>query len=199
MTDGVEAYPLHWPAGWPRTKYRERARFRTHFVIARDELFREIQRLGARAPILSSNLALRRDGLPYAVKAQPDDPGVALYFQYKKRPMCFACDRWDRVQDNVQALCLTIGAIRGIERWSASDMLDRAFTGFEALPAPGQKQHWRAVLGFTTGETVTKELVDRRAKELASINHPDHGGDATTFAAVMTARNEARKELLDST
>jgi hypothetical protein len=31
--------------------------------------------------------------------------------------MCFACDRWDSVGDNVYAITKTIKALRGIERW----------------------------------------------------------------------------------
>jgi hypothetical protein len=49
--------------------------------------------------------------------------------------MCFACDRWDSVADNVQAIRKTIEALRGIERWGTGDMVQRAFAGFVALPS----------------------------------------------------------------
>lgn len=108
----VEAYPLTWPAGWKRTNARERARFKTTFAAARDELIRELTRMGASFPIISSNVPLRLDGLPKARDANPYDAGVAVYFQYKGKPMVFACDRWQKVEDNLHAICLTIGAIR---------------------------------------------------------------------------------------
>ena len=46
----TEAYPLHWPAGWPRTAHREASRFEP----------RELDRLGATGMVLSTNVPLRR-------------------------------------------------------------------------------------------------------------------------------------------
>ncbi len=36
--------------------------------------------------------------------------------------------------DNIQAIRKTIEAMRGLERWGVSDMLQRTFSGFKALP-----------------------------------------------------------------
>lgn len=83
--DGVEAYPLHWPAGWPRTSAPQRSRFDGGFAKIRDELFAEIERLGGRYIVLSTNVALRRDGLPYANQAEPPDSGVAVYFERREQ------------------------------------------------------------------------------------------------------------------
>lgn len=134
----TNAYPLEWPSGRPRTKYKARSNFDTPFAKARDRCLGEIRSLGGSAPIISSNMPLRLDGLSYA-KAPPFiDPAVAVYFTYKKRQICFACDRWDAVQDNMHAISLTIGALRGIARWGTGDMMEAAFTGFVALPAPAE-------------------------------------------------------------
>ena len=62
----VDAFPLSWPSGKPRTRNPQRSRFDVNFTFARDELLKEIRLLGGRLPILSSNIPLRRDGLPYA-------------------------------------------------------------------------------------------------------------------------------------
>lgn len=91
--------------------------------MARDELVWEIERLGGRATIISSNIPLRQDGLPYASAKEPDEPGVAVYFSYRDAPRCFACDQWDRVRDNLQATRKTIEALRGIARWGSGDMI----------------------------------------------------------------------------
>ncbi len=99
----TEAYPLQWPDHRPRAKRRERARFDTTQHIAQLSLLNEIRRLGGTHSVISTNLQLRNDGMPYASRRAPDDPGVAVYFSYKDRPVCFACDRWDRVQDNMPA------------------------------------------------------------------------------------------------
>lgn len=96
--EGVDAYPLAWPGGWPRTKRRERSRFDGQFAKVRDEMLREIGLLGGRYVVLSTNVALRRDGLPYANQAEPADPAVAVYFERRGRQMVFACDKWDRGQ-----------------------------------------------------------------------------------------------------
>lgn len=92
----TEAFPLHWPPGRPRTDHPQRSRFDVTLARARDGLFHELFLLGVRYPVLSTNLSLRRDGLPYARQSQPDDTGVAVYFEWNDRQMAFCCDRWDR-------------------------------------------------------------------------------------------------------
>lgn len=178
------AYPLQWPAGWPRTRHRERSRFDTTFAKARDGLANELEKMGARHVVLSTNIELRLDGQPYANRAQPGDPGVAVYFEYKKRPMTFACDRWDRIEDNIQAVRKTIEALRGIERWGASDMMERAFTGFAALPDQSDYT-WCAVFGVTTSTPV--DLVEYAYKKKRSEAHPDNGGSDEEFDRVTKA------------
>ena len=43
MATRNDAFPLAWPAGWPRTKYPERSRFGATFATARDELIYELE------------------------------------------------------------------------------------------------------------------------------------------------------------
>ena len=65
MTD-ITAYPLQWPAGWPRTRMPKLSKFGNYtFEQARRELMRELNLLGARNVVISSNLRLRNDGFPY--------------------------------------------------------------------------------------------------------------------------------------
>src|SRR5262245_44424311 len=130
-------YPLYWPDGRLRTPRRSRSEFKVYsFAVVRDQLLNELKLMNARDVILSTNLMLRNDGLPLANQRQPADPGVAIYFTYKGKAVAFACDRWDKIEDNVQAIRHTINALRGIARWGTGDMVDAAFTGFLALPAP---------------------------------------------------------------
>lgn len=192
-----EAYPLQWPAGRPRTGQwsRERAKFQTTFARARDDIAREVQLLvggrWARDPqlVISTNVALRRDGLPLANQRNPDDPGVAVYFEHKKRSMCFACDRWDRIEHNMQAIAKTIEALRGIARWGTGDMLEAAFTGFAALPAPGAARDWWEVLGVPRG--AAPDAIQAAYRRLRSEHHPDRGGDAARFSEVEQAYKKA--------
>lgn len=175
----IEAFPLQWPEGWQRTAEhsREDGQFSTTLAAARDGLMAEISRMGGRMPVLSSNLTLRLDGLPYANQPRPADPGVAVYFTHKGKPMCFACDRYKTPAANTQAVRKTIEAIRGIERWGASDMMERAFRGFAALDAP--VTGWKSVLD--------PEDPEGSYRRLRKASHPDHGGDAERFHEIQKA------------
>src|SRR5699024_4419079 len=137
--------------------------------------------------ILSTNVPVRKDGLFYASAKAPDDPGVAVYFDYQDRQHCFACDEWDRLRDNVQGIRKTIEALRGIARWGSGDMMQQAFTGFSALPdrESAAQRHWAEVLGVSS--TASKsEIIEayRRARRCA---HPDSGGSAKQFHRVQQA------------
>jgi hypothetical protein len=146
--------------------------------------------LGGVDPIVSTNIPLRRDGLPYADRRPPSDKGVAVYFKLKGRQMVFACDRWDGIEDNLHSIELTINALRGIERWGASQMLERAFTGFAALPA---KSEWWEILGFKSGAIASFDQVKEARNRLAQQHHPDKGGNLDTMARINAAFEEARR------
>ena len=188
--DGSNAYPLHWPEGWPRTKSPQRSRFDGAFAKVRDELIREIGLLGGRYVVLSTNIPLRRDGLPYANQPKPSDCGVAVYFERRGHQMVFACDRWDKVEDNMRAIQRTIEAIRGIERWGASEMMERAFQAFEALPPPSTGKWWE-ILGVDP--KASRDEIERAFKRGAKEAHPDAGGSTERMAELNRARDEAMR------
>lgn len=181
----TEAYPLQWPAGRPRTKFPENSRFDVTLGKAIREVQEEVRRLGGQGLVISSNLPLRQDGMPCANARQPNDRGVAVYFRYKRKPMCFACDRWGNIEDNLHAIAKTIDALRGIERWGTGQMVEQAFTGFTALPAP--EQPWQ-VLGLDTS-TPTLAQIEEAHRRLAMQHHPDRGGDTQQMARINAARD----------
>lgn len=188
----IEAYPLQWPVGRPRTDtYRERANFDTTFARARDDIVREVAlltgqslRWGGPEVVISTNTALRRDGLPLSGQRNPDDPGVAVYFTYKGKPMSFACDRWDRIEHNMRAIVKTIEALRGIARWGTGNMLEAAFTGFLSLPAPAARNWW-VVLGVD--EAAHTDSIRNAYRRLRSSSHPQNGGTQDAFDEVEKA------------
>lgn len=198
MSDHIEAYPLHWPEGRPRAQRRHNAAFQMTLAGARDHLMNEIRLLGGKQPILSSNLSLRLDGLPYANQKQPDDTGIAVYFIYKDKQHCFACDDWNRVEDNVRAIGKTIEALRGIARWGTGDMMERAFQGFAALPAPGEEPWW-SVLGYNSeSAALFEDDFETQARYLIQEAHPDMpAGDEWNFKRIIKARKKGR-EVRDS-
>jgi hypothetical protein len=93
--------------------------------------------MGAKEIVVSTNVPTRRDGLPYADAREPADPGVAVYFTHGKRQLVIACDSYSTVRANMRAVGATVEALRAIQRHGATSLLERAFTGFAALPPKG--------------------------------------------------------------
>lgn len=177
-------YPLAWPIGRPRTTSPTWSKFKVSQAIAVNDLAYEVERMGGSQLVITTNVELRKDGLPRGDRPAPRDCGVAVYFIYKKKPMCFACDRWGSIGENIRAIGQTIGALRGIERWGSGSMIEQAMQGFAALPAPEQPFQ---VLGVSAN--AGKEEIEDAYRRLASKHHPDRGGDEHTMARINAARD----------
>lgn len=184
----ITAYPLSWPAGWQRTRNPRRSQYGDRsLATAREAVQREVRLFGGRDLIISSNLELRLDGLPRSGQRQPVDRGVAIYFKYKGSPVAFACDKWSAIEDNLWGINLALSAIRQIERSGASEMLDRAFAGFAALPAAGETsgESWWDVLGVSSQANLDE--IKTAYRRLAKLHHPDIGGDPILFTRLTRA------------
>ena len=194
--NGVSAYPLQWPAGRKRTpsyQVRSSAFKVPSFAVARDGLLDELKRLKARNVVLSTNVSLRNDGLPYANQRQPDDCGVAVYYTDKKgKQVCFSCDCWRKIEENMRAIEKTIEALRGVERWGSGDMMEAAFSGFAALPATSQDQPWWEILKVTPLHAQVD--VEASYRRLVMFHHPDRGGSNDAMATVNRAYEQFKKE-----
>ncbi len=193
----ISTYPLEWPVGWRRSQGRKRATFATYkrqlsVIDGVGRVLHEFERLNVKRDdiVLSTNVRTRLDGLPRSDQAEPADPGVAVYWLDGKQRRCMATDRYDRVADNLAAIAATLEAMRAIERHGGAEILDRAFTGFTALPAPEQPFQ---VLGV--GANASKEEIERAFRLLASEHHPDKGGDPDKMARI----NRARDALMEGT
>jgi hypothetical protein len=194
VTYGVAPFPLYWPLQHARTQNRRAARFVVDFVTARGDLLRELDLLSARDVIISSNVPIRRDGLPAVPDREPADPGVAIYFTRKARPFVIACDQFTRVRWNLRAIGATIEALRSIERHGTTSMLEQAFSGFAALPPARSSKPWREVLGLSG--PVGIDAVRARVRELARVHHPDAGGSDARMAEINAASEAALRELV---
>lgn len=191
------AYPLTWPATQPRTREPHRSRFDRDrsFAVANDHLRDQLRKLGARNLTVSTNLMLKSNGQPYSGQRQPDDVGVAVYFQGVgiDGVVVLACDQWNRVEDNVTAIAKHIEAMRGQERWGVGSIA-QAFAGY-ALPAPKRKT-WHDVLGIPDNAVVDAAVIERRFVLLAKQRHPDvEGGSHEAMTALNLARDEALREV----
>lgn len=190
----IEAYPLHWPTGYPRTKNPERNRHfkQTYIGATRDAVLAELKRLGATEVIISSNIPLRADGIPLADFARRNipDKGVAVYFDYNKQSTVLCFDAWDRWEDNFHAIAKTIEAIRGMERWGVSEMINRAFTGFKALPEKATGRPWWEVLDTIPNAHI--DIIKGQYKGMAKRLHPDAPtGNKDAFIELNIAYQQA--------
>lgn len=202
----VSAYPLQWPDGRARKlssmrldgrfnkKQHNGRRNETKSLTVADALSRlqdELDRIGARYTVVSSNLETRLDGLPRSGQREPDDPGVALYFDLKGEPHCLPCDTYNRVADNIAAIAKHIEATRAIERYGVAS-IHEMFAGFTALPAPGQSDSalWWNVLRVEP--TATEAEIQAAYRKRAAEVHPDRpGGSAVAMAELNGARDAA--------
>lgn len=214
--DDATRYPLSWPTTWKRTPFHQRrhAAFHQHKTTTRqcldgssrvykqkeslsvgsalERLTGELRRLGVTRIVISSNLRVRQDGLPYSQQAkQLDDPGVAVYFRLKGAPRVLACDRWLSAAENMAAIAGHIEAIRAQDRYGVGTV-EQAFAGYAALPPTAAD--WHIVLGVSA--TATRDQILAAHRKLASEHHPDRGGRSEDMARINEARDVALKAVL---
>jgi len=185
----IEAYPLTWPVDFPRTKNPARSRFSNKLTVgvARENLLTELKLMRATNIIISSDVPIKKDVLLYA-NYKVKDTGIAVYFSYKNSPTVLCCDKWNTLQCNLHAIERTVNALRQLERDGVSDLLNRVFTGFKALPQnAGQGEaSWWVALGLTSD--ATKEEVRKAYTTLSFQYHPDHnGGNSEMFLIIKKA------------
>jgi hypothetical protein len=213
----AESFPLVWPPGRPRSRFRERT------LIGRDSSIGdaltavrdELRRMKVGTSVISSNLPTRNDGQPRADSApRGDDHGVAVYWSTTAIrggdrvtvPHCMSCDRWQHIRQNLRAIALTLAALRGVDRWGAAT-LEQAFTGFAALPAGDgdttpTERPWREVLAVpadgwtvTAPASVVLRYARDQARALLKLAHPDAGGTDAAAAEINVALAAAEAEL----
>lgn len=214
MADSATSYPLQFPASRTRrrpeqrkdgrfnrkeTIYRDGQSWREHramtVAVALERLQKELDRIGGRYPVVSTNLEPRADGVPRSGQRAPDDPGVAVYFQLAGKPHCLPCDTYNSVADNIAAVAAHIEATRAIERHGVASVAEM-FAGFLSLPSPETLRPWRQVLELHREPKVTTAAVEAAFRRLARERHPDrHGGSDALMAELNRARDDARREL----
>lgn len=128
------AYPLAWPAGFPRTKVRDNGRFKTSLEAAIKNVESSIRLFGSDSGkaitglVVSSNFTLGT--------RSPADPGVAVYFTWDGMEVCIPVDRYGSLAANLQAIHHIVEARRVELRHGTLALVRASFQGFAALPAP---------------------------------------------------------------
>ncbi len=119
----VQAFPLAWPQGWPRTPANAResgyqftetdfgsgARVPVSLTYAYGLLREELMRLKAANVAVSWNYRHDQYGFPIETEFAVKDHGVAVYFTLNGRAMVMACDRYQRAAANLRSLGLALG------------------------------------------------------------------------------------------
>lgn len=213
----ITAFPLQWPSGWPRMSWsgRKDATFskgerkqqgEVSYMHRRDltvtdgveRVLKALALMGIdrQDVVVSTNVRTRLDGLPRSGEPKPSDPGTAVYWETRKKERrVMAIDRYTEVADNLAAIALTLDAMRAIERHGGAQILERAFTGFVQLPAPGASKSWRDVLGVGA-EQRDFGAAKTAYRNLASAAHPDRpGGSHDRMAELNRALVQAEAEL----
>lgn len=215
-------FPLQWPDGWARTKYTRRdSSFdkKRGFNAARDGALHELRLMSARHVVITSNLPTNTKGLPHSSSSgQLSDPGIAIWWvDGKGSERVMACDRFYTAVENMHSIELTLAAVRGMARWGSTELIERSFAGFAALP-PGSangtheppqpmKRLWRELLCDPWGNGVSSTwpiglskreelaIAKDRHRVLMKMAHPDAGGTHERAAEINAALAEAEKEL----
>lgn len=200
----INAYPLQWPVGWKRTEpwKRQSSRFkRPSMDDGSRETIEQLRMMSVSRQdvVISTNVKVRLDGLPYSNQPQPSDCGVAVYFRRARRvngsrvvgDFVIACDNFNRVEDNLWAIAKTLEAMRAIERYGAEQITDRTFTGFAALPEKmARRRCWDV---FAMPENCPTQDLFARYKDLARTMHPDSGGSHELFIELGEAWDEIKR------
>lgn len=198
----ITNYPLCWPPGWTKETTLIRSQFGkwqkpVSIGKATSLILDQLRLMTPSVPdwnvIISTDLKLRRDGLPYSNQIQPDEKGAAVWWRPSRKSedrRVLALNKYDRIGDNLYAIGKTLEAMRSIERWGSGEILERTFTGFAALPYLSGS--WREVLNYYGDD---QHDAFKAYKVARSAAHPDKGGSDEGFVAVNAAWKEAQTEL----
>lgn len=216
-----------WP--WPETPAptRKRAQFkrparkefhggwtsRSDYPVGAtvSELKRELTHLRASAVVLELDLReqdLKRDGWPKA-DARCASPRVVLSFTAPGLgPLRYGTDRYDRWEDNLRAIRLSLEALRAVDRYGVTRRGEQ-YTGWKALPPAGGTEvtvsaaEAAKILGDFSGvagdEVLHSPVWFGRAHRVARAKtHPDVNGgrreawDAVERAAAVLTRHHGQ-------
>lgn len=203
---------LEWPLGYQRTPYGQRAfgRFKTsrRDVTLVESCARVLTEIGMLTPyrqpwrtsrvFFTANIPIAEGGARfYSSPPRPGDPGVSVLFDLDNEDRVFACDRYTEVAQNFAALAAFLEALRAMQRYGVAES-DRIFTGFAALPAPGQSlaiplggSSWWEILGVSA-EIESLEELDSAYKAKVQKCHPAvNGGSETALQELNVARAAA--------
>jgi hypothetical protein len=199
---------VQWPGKQTPAWSRQRSRFSARYSQTLALLERELEQLGATNVVLQVALEgkhIRQDGKPRAGAPQPTHPGVILSFNTPQGALSFPCDTYDRWEDNIRAIALTLEHLRAIDRYGVTKHGEQ-YTGWKALPpAPASPSNgmtpdeaaayiarhaggecgkpYYSPTDLLNSRTICDVAYHRAARNL----HPDTGGSHEDFVRLQHA------------
>lgn len=148
---------------------------------------------------------IRNDGWPKS-KARPSQPGIVLSFDTKRGRISMPCDTFTDWEANLRAIALTLENLRAVERYGVTTDRQEQYTGWLKLSAANARDEaleCARVIAKHTGEASdaenaaikavkNREYFDALWSQAAHQTHPDKGGRADSFRAVIVARDRIR-------
>jgi hypothetical protein len=192
-------YPLAWPDTKPRTplQRREAERYAVRsFADAIAGIEAEVRRWAkGSARIINWELTSNISG---RARQDPDDPGAAFWFELAAgdatigADLCvLACDRFQRVAQNIRAISLTLERLRLVDELGSYSLV-AAVSGAKALPPPAsaaRERAWYLVLAVAPAAPLAVAEASYRALAKAA------GEGSPRLVELNRAIAEARKEL----
>lgn len=185
--------PLQWPVGQARTERRRKAPFNAGDSTILKELERSILKLGLDDVEITTDRRVRLDGgISQSSAEAQQDPGIAIYFKRKGEDVIMAFDKFNDFWGNLRAIGLYLEYMARLESYEMTEIADKAFTGFKALPAtiqtPLPHRDWWVVLGIK--QDANAHEVKAAYREMVAATHPDAGGSQAELDEVRRAYQE---------
>lgn len=178
--DQVSESRVCWPPGKPRSAQRQDSPFRpTEIATEQQAIEVELERWRVSQWIISRNNQRMFAG----------DPAAALWWNDRAGQLrVLACDKYNKLPDNLHAIRLTLAAMRALERWGTYTAEQAAEGALAALPPPSRP--WREVLGVA----VEAPLIVAEGAYRALARRAGEGGEALPelIVAIEAARRELR-------
>lgn len=183
----ANAYPLEWPANFPRATRRESGSFKTPMAKALKNvhdslrLFASDSRTRLEGLVISSNVSLGA--------TKPTDPGVSVWFVWSGMQVVIPVDRYSSVEANLQAIHYIVEARRVELRHGTLALVRASFAGFLALGHESSRPWWD-VLGVA--QNASRDVIEGAYKRRRSECHPDRpGGTPEAFDELVKAYDRA--------
>jgi hypothetical protein len=113
---------LEWLTGWQRTVKPSQNLNPSSAASEQKSLEQAIAKIGGNSLAISTNKVNEKE---------PSDAGVAVKFAINGQRMVIACDKWNRVADNMRAIIRTIAALEQIKWVGGERLWSRILTAFK--------------------------------------------------------------------